>query len=162
MRVFPDAGDPDKCDLQSILHAVFQVYMDAHAGGDFWINVGSTADGAVRKILLVIKLSKFQPQEIRAKVAALTQWRRWLKNSAWHDLSWFAPSPACFGAALEQAAARRPAAPRWNTHVGLRSALPCYTWFAGGRTADTFRHINLECLKHWQHDSFVILSVLPR
>ena len=82
----------------------------------------------MHKNLLVTKLFKFQPQEIRAKVAALTKWRRLLGSSPWNNLSWFAPSPAFFGAAAEQAAARRPTARKtlwnaalwWNTYVGLR------------------------------------------
>ena len=91
MRVFPDAGDPDKCDLQSVLDAVYQVFMDGNAVGEFWMEVENAVEGAVHKNLLVTKLSKFHPQEIQAKVAALTRWRRWLENSAWRNLPWRFP-----------------------------------------------------------------------
>ena len=37
MRVFPVAGDSDKCHLHSVLDAVYQVYMDANARDEFWM-----------------------------------------------------------------------------------------------------------------------------
>ena len=39
--------------MHSVLAAVYQVCMDANAGGEFWMEVETAIDGAVRKNLLV-------------------------------------------------------------------------------------------------------------
>ena len=68
-------------------NAVYPVYMDANAGGEFWMEVENAVVGAVRKNILVTTLSKFPATgDLSEKVAALTRWRRWLENSAWHNL----------------------------------------------------------------------------
>ena len=116
---------PDRC--LSVFEDIYELYVEAGSAGEFWMQADSADEEQTRRQLLATKIAKFQPAELRSKITAMTRWRQWLAASRWSQDAWASPSAACFGAALEQAATRRPTAGKalwdaglwWKTYAGL-------------------------------------------